>query len=102
MTKFIIGLFLLISFGAHAQGVRVEKPILCFETKKFLKEIKEKYQEEPMIIGKTTGVSGVATAFYINTANGSFTVVEMDEEATCIISVGTDAHYRVPKLGPTT
>ena len=102
MTKLIIGLFLAISVGAHAQGVRVEKPILCFETKQFLKEIKEKYQEEPMIIGKTTGVKGVVTAWYINSTTGSFTVVEMDDEDTCIISVGTSAYYRVPKLGSTT
>jgi hypothetical protein len=98
MSKFILAFLLMIVSVAHAEKmVEADKPILCFDTKSFLKQIKNKYGEEPMIIGKTAGVKDVATAFYINRDTGSFTVVEIDAEAACVISTGTEARYRLPK-----
>ena len=90
------------SIVAHAQQVvKAEKPIICMPINTLLKDLKNKYHEEPMIIGKTTGVDGVVTAVYVNLETGSYTIAEMDEEAACIISVGTKMHYRMPNLGPT-
>lgn len=92
----------MTTITAKAQGVRVDRPVLCFPIKTLLKDLKEKYREEPMIVGKTTGVGGVVTAFYINIETGSYTVIEMDDEAGCVVSIGTNAHYRMPKTGPIT
>lgn len=98
MSKIIVALLLTISCTAYAgKMVEADKPIMCFDTPTFLKQIKSKYGEEPMIIGKTTGVKDVATAVYINRDTGSFTVVEIDNEAACVISVGTEVRYRFPK-----
>ena len=97
MFKKLLILLCLVQAAYAAPGIQTEKPILCFPVKAFLKEIKEKYDEEPMIIGKTSNVKGVITALYINQEVGSFTVVEMDNEAACVISVGTDVRYRFPK-----
>ena len=93
---------MFVSMSATAQAVKIDKPIMCFPIKTLLKDLKNKYKEEPMIIGKTSGVDKVVTAFYINVETGSYTVVEMDDEAGCVISLGTEVHYRIPKTGPTT
>lgn len=102
MTKFLVAIALFVSMTAHAQAVKTEKPVMCFPIKTLLKDLKNKYKEEPMIVGKTSGVDKVVTAFYINLETGSYTVIEMDDEAGCVISVGTEVHYRLPKSGPTT
>ena len=102
MTKLLVALALFISMSSHAQGVKTEKPIMCFPLKTLLKDLKNKYREEPMIVGKTSGVNKVVTAFYVNLETGSYTVIEMDDEAGCVISVGTEVHYRIPKSGPST
>lgn len=101
MKQLLLAPILMLSLCTFAQGVKADKEVLCFPLKSFLKEIKEKYKEEPTIIGKTAGLDGVVTVWYINTQNGNFTVVEMDDEAACVISVGTKSHYRLPKSGPT-
>lgn len=97
MSKLLVSILLVLSTAVHANAVVAEKPIMCFDTKTFLKQIKEKYGEEPMIIGKTSGVSGVVTSVYINKETGSFTIAEIDKEAACVISVGTEVRYRYPK-----
>jgi hypothetical protein len=102
MSKILIALIMLVSMSTHAQGVRADKQVLCFPIKTLLKDLRTKYKEEPMIVGKTSGVDKVVTAFYINLETGSYTVVEMDDEAGCVISIGTEVHYRLPKSGPTT
>lgn len=102
MGKLLATVLLCFVFSANAQGVKVDRGILCFPIKPLIKDLKEKYREEPMIIGKTTGVDGVVTAVYVNLETGSYTIIEMDDEAGCVISVGTKVHYRLPKFGPST
>lgn len=102
MTKLLATVLLCLSLSAHSQGVKVDRSVLCFPIKPLLKDLREKYREEPMIIGKTSGVDKVVTAFYVNLETGSYTVIEMDDEAGCVISIGTQVHYRMPKTGPTT
>ena len=101
MFKYLIALGLAVSLTAsHAQKpVETNKKIVCFPVNVLLKDLKEKYGEEPMVIGVTSNMNEVAMGLYINKETGSYTVIELDAEAACVISVGKDVRYRFPKLG---
>lgn len=81
--------------------VTVEKQIVCFPIKTLLKDLKVKYGEELMIVGQSSEMSNVVTAVYVNRETGTYTVIEMDDEAGCVISLGDKVHYRFPKIGLT-
>jgi hypothetical protein len=107
MHRLAVGLIaVLIACSSFAQvpkkGVKVEKAVVCFPLKVLLDDLKIKYKEEPMIIGMTGTLEDVAMAVYINKETGSYTVIEFDEEAGCILSVGDRVRYRFPKLGSVT
>lgn len=93
LTVFVTGV------SAKDKPVKVDKEVICFPVKSLLKDLKDKYGEELMIIGKHSAMDDVVTAVYINRETGTYTIIEMDNEAACVISLGTDVHYRFPKLG---
>jgi len=102
LSKSMNKLLLLLSFGlttAYAAGVQSVKPVVCFESVQFHKVITTVYKQEPMVVGKTSDIKQTKTIVYLNKGTGEFTVVEMDDEAACILSRGTEVHYRFPKLG---
>jgi hypothetical protein len=102
MLKLFIAAILALSAvcaSATDKPVKVDKEILCFPVKGLLKDLKDKYGEELMVIGKHSVMEDVVTAVYINRETGTYTIIEMDYEAACVISIGTDVHYRSPKLG---
>jgi hypothetical protein len=99
---FIAAAVALAASTSYAEAVKTDKPVVCFPIKTLLKDLKNKYGEEPMVVGKTAKMEGVATAVYVNPETGTFTVVEMDDEAGCVVSLGTQIRYRFPnKLGST-
>jgi hypothetical protein len=98
MSRLFLASLLLYS-TAFAQGVKVDITAVCY-TKQTLEEKLKKFGEEPMIIGKrylSGNETGVATVVYINRTTGSYTIVEMDSTASCVISMGTEVMYRYPK-----
>jgi hypothetical protein len=104
LKLFIATIFALFAVGSYAKEpapVKVDKQIICFPIKTLLKDLKNKYGEEPMIVGKHSAMEDVVTAVYVNRETGTYTVIEMDDEAGCVISLGTSVHYRFPKLGST-
>lgn len=89
---------LMIATSVYAQGpIKADKQVICFPIKTLQKDLFNKYGEEPMFIGKHSAMDRVITAVYLNPDTGTYTVVEMDDEAGCIISIGTNAQYRLPK-----
>lgn len=98
----IIALIASVTTFCLASGpVKVDKAIICYPIKQFHKEIK-KYGEEPMVMGVEGTMEDVGMALYINKETGSYTVVEFDTEAACILSIGTNVRYRFPKFAPNT
>lgn len=81
-----------------AGAVRVDKPIICYPIKQFLSDIKNKYGEEAMVMGVEGTMESVGMALYINKETGTYTVVEFDAEAACVLSVGKNVRYRFPKV----
>jgi hypothetical protein len=107
MRKLAVGLVaVLIACSSYAEvpkkGIKVEKSVTCFPIKVLLDNLKKKYQEEPMIFGMSSTMEDVVMGVYINRDNGSYTVIEFDEEVGCIVSVGDRVRYRFPKLGSST
>lgn len=91
-------LVLFSSYTFAADGVKVEVDIVCYPLETMLKMLK-KFGEEPMLIGKRFGMDKVATVVYLNKETGAYTIVEMDAEAGCVISLGKDAFVRYPVQG---
>lgn len=103
MRTLALAVLLGFSLVAHAapktpKAVKTEKSIVCFPIKTLLKDLNDKYGEEPMVVGVEGTMDDVAMALYINRETGSYTVIEFDNEAGCIISVGRNVRYRFPKV----
>lgn len=94
-----LSLVVTASFAVKDKGTKTEKPIMCFPVKNFLKDLKDKYGEEPMVMGVTGNMPEVGMGLYINKDTGTYTVFEFDDEAACVVSVGKNVRYRFPKLG---
>ena len=103
LKLFIAATLALFVSGTSAKDkpIMVDKQVICFPIKNLLKDLKDKYGEEPMIFGQHSAMDDVVTAVYINKDTGTYTVIEMDDEAGCIVSLGTNVRYRFPKLGLT-
>jgi len=95
----LASLFTSVAYSAEkaVTPVETEKKIVCFPAKTLLKDLKDKYGEEPMILGITTNMDDVAMGVYINKETGSYTVIEFDTEAACVVSIGKNIRYRFPK-----
>lgn len=104
MKKFItvaliIGLVTLLANAKEKsiQPVKTNKKIVCFPIDSLLDDLKNKYGEEPMVMGITENMDDVGMSLFINRDTGSYTVIEFDKEAGCIVSVGNNVRYRFPK-----
>lgn len=90
----------MLCISASAQKpVESTKKVVCFPLNVLLKDLRDKYGEEPMVMGITANMDDVGMGLYINRDTGSYTVVEFDKEAACVISVGKNVRYRFPKQG---
>jgi len=89
-------LFCLHSVVNAQDSIRIDKPIVCFPTLTLLATLKDKYHEQPIIVGKHGLYEDIVTAVYANTTAGTYTVIEMDKTIACIISIGTDLQFRFP------
>lgn len=98
MKKLLLLLSMIPSLCFADVGVKIDTTIICFPIDVFLKTMK-KYGEEPMLVGKNSTAQRVATVVYVNQETGAYTIAEMDKEAACVISLGTDIRYRYPKTG---
>ncbi len=94
--------FLVLCSSAFAdesadEGVEAPTTVVCFPTKVLLSKLKN-FGEEPLFIGKSLTMPKTATMVYVNKNTGSYTIIEIDKEAGCVISLGTKGHYRFPRL----
>jgi hypothetical protein len=104
MKKLLVAFLLGASLLALAQKapkvetpVTTSKKIVCVSFKKAISDLKEKYGEEPIVMGTVTNMEDVKMAVFVNPETGSFTVLEFDDAAACVVSVGKDARFRTLK-----
>jgi hypothetical protein len=81
-----LALFLLVPSFVWAQGsTTVEKPVVCNWTSVVLDTLREKYQEEPVWLGKDAKSQ---YTLFVNQKTGAFTIVQFNNEIACILGAG--------------
>jgi hypothetical protein len=97
--RYIITLLLLCSNIAWAERDHVVIPtdIHCFKYDVLIKQLKNRFGEEPVFIGKSGLDEGAVTMMFINQANSSYTVVTANRDVACVFDSGDDVIYRLPK-----
>ena len=96
----LVLLFCLYSTSNAQDAIKSDKPVSCFPTSSLLSTLKETYNEEPIILGQHAEYKDTITAVYVNLMAGTYTVIEMDKNIACIVSIGTELQLRKPKNGP--
>ena len=95
--RFMAFLFCLISSVANAEErIKIDKPVICQSSMSLVTELKTKFGEELIISGKHAFLEDVYTAIFLNNKTGSYTVIELNGEVACVISLGTDFKFRLP------
>lgn len=98
MQKLLVTFLLGLALVAHAEQPAVAtKKIVCVSFKKAMADLKDKYGEEPIVLGTVTNMEDVKMGVFVNPETGTFTVLEFDNAAGCVISVGKDVRFRSPK-----
>lgn len=83
-------LMILISLSINVKAETLSTEFPCGETKKITEFLKERYNEAPIILGKTDDVAKSLMSLWVNKNSGSWTLLATKEELTCIIGTGTD------------
>jgi len=103
MFKFIvigIASLLLVSsatiIAADEKPVKIKRELTCYPLDALIASLKNKYGEEPMVMGLVDRVKGIGTGLYINKETGTYTVIEFAKGAACILSTGENVSYRLP------
>ena len=74
--------------GTTAAGELATRDMYCDDTKTITKELKDKYNEIPVIIGKTDDVAGSLMTVWTNPVNESWTIVATKDDFSCIVGSG--------------
>ena len=77
--------------------VIVDAEVHCFTYKSLIKDLKEKYHEDPVFAGESGFEAQTSTVVFINQETGSYTIITTDQKIACILDVGDSARYRLPK-----
>ena len=93
MKKLLLGVLLLPAL-AYPDPVKVDKEIICDETKVIISTLM-KYKESPVWIGKDD-ISKYA--LLANEQTGSWTLVQFNDTIACIIGVGEG--HKLIKIEP--
>ena len=80
---------------SQTESVLIDKKILCFKQEVLFRDLSEKYQEKPVLAGKSSVTESVI-AVYTNHETGAYTLIEFNETMACILSVGNDVKYKMP------
>lgn len=80
----IVGLTVLTSNA----GEMVQREMYCDESKTISKTLLDKYQEIPVLIGKTSDVAESVMTLWSNPVSESWTIVSTKNDYSCIVGVG--------------
>lgn len=92
----LLSLMPILSFAQDGHVV-VQPDIHCFLYKSAVDSLKNKYGEEPVFIGKSDIELDTVTMMFINQETGSYTVITTDRKIACIMDMGSQVIYRLPK-----
>ena len=78
--------------------VNIEIP--CYDTKVLFKTLKNKYKEDPVLMGKANDVAESTMTLWVNPVEDNWTIIATKGNLSCVIGTGT--HFKVmPKKNTT-
>jgi hypothetical protein len=95
MKKLLLICLLLPTFAFSDDSITVELP--CFPTTKLFKDLKEKFLEMPLTIGKTEDDAHSVMTFWINADRKTWTIVATVDSKSCVIGYGKN--FTIVELG---
>jgi hypothetical protein len=93
MRKILLILLVCLSSTVNAQ-FRYDYPLLCDSTEKIIKSLGENYKEILTWGGKHSSDNS-AYSLWINEKEGSWTLLKMTLETSCILGVGTESKIKL-------
>lgn len=97
--KRLVTLLLLAAAGVHAQTQPqpfiYEHPMWCMSHNDVLKQLKEKYNEVIVWVGKDIQ-DGSSYAMSANAKENTFTIIKSNGEVACVMAVGTHGAFVGP------
>lgn len=75
----------------------VPAEIHCFKLETLVKQLKDKFGEEPIFLGKSELDANTMTMMFVNQEKGTYTIVGMDKNVGCVYDTGNNIKYRVPR-----
>lgn len=99
MRRLTVALTLFLVQLAYAkERIAIPTNIYCFKAEVLLKDLKDDYGEEPIVIGKSDIDKDATTMMFVNQQTGSFTVITVGNGIGCVLDTGNTVRYRMPKL----
>ena len=86
MKKWLLLIGLYASISTAGEMVPIE--ILCDDTKIISEELRDKYNEIPVVMGKTNDVAGTIMTLWTNPISNTWTIVATKNETSCIVGTG--------------
>lgn len=84
-------LFLPIAAISAEEAFQTTKPVVCDSTKKLLDQLKNKWNEKLVWYGKD-GNNESRYALFVNSKTGSWTILQMSTEISCVLGVGENSN----------
>lgn len=85
-------LFCLNSSIAYAEPFEARKPVLCDNVQTLIKGLTENYNEKPVWTAKNPQ-DDTRYALFVNSKEGTWTLLQMTSEVACIIGVGQESKW---------
>lgn len=101
MRKLILTCLFCVLTMAQAKDknhIVIPTNIHCFKVEMLLDELKLKYGEEPIFMGKSELEQESVTMMFVNQQTGSYTVVGLGKSIGCVFDTGNNIRYRMPKV----
>lgn len=81
-------LFLPFFVFAQQGAVRVDKPVICFESTTAIEELRKEWKEHPVWGSKLEDKSSIA--LFVNPQTKTWTILQWNDKVACVIEAGAD------------
>lgn len=97
LSLVLLSLILPLAQAKERDHVVIPTEIHCFKAHLILDELKLKYGEEPIFMGKSELDQDSVTMMFVNQQTGSYTILGLGKDVGCIFDTGNNIRYRMPK-----
>jgi NAD(P)H-dependent FMN reductase len=82
----------LLSSNSYSQKLEetVKTELPCYNTQELFKSLREKFQELPLLTGKTDDEANSIMSVWLNPIENDWTIVATKKDLSCVVGTGTD------------